>query len=203
MRVSSTSANPRRIPQQARAAARREKFLAVAAALIGELGYDAVTMTAIAEQAGASIGTLYDYFPDKPSIGLALITQYTDEVQAHWELLLRDSATMTRTALADVFVEGALKFARERPAYLPLMGAPVAFQRTRTARRPLRQTVVNALRRMNSALPEETAFVRAEVIVQLIKGLLTLYREGSPRDRDDLAGEYKKVIRLYVMEILG
>ena len=77
-RVPSTSATPpRRAPQQARAAIRRAKFLEVAANLIGEIGFDALTMTAIAEHAGASIGTLYDYFPDKQALGMAIMAQYT------------------------------------------------------------------------------------------------------------------------------
>ncbi len=159
-------------------------------------------MTAIAERAGASIGTLYDYFPDKPSIALALMTQYAEEKDAHWKTMLRDPETLTRTALADLFVEGTLEFMRERPAYLPLMGAPVAYARSAARRRPLRMTIVGALQTMNPNLPDDRALIDAEVIVQLIKGLLSVYREAVPRERDQVAGEFKKLMKLYLMEIL-
>jgi AcrR family transcriptional regulator len=199
---STSATRRRRNPQQARAAIRRAKLLEAAAQLIGQSGYEAVTMTAIAERAGASIGTLYDYFPDKPSIALALMTQYAEEKDAHWKTMLRDPETLTRTALADLFVEGTLEFMRERPAYLPLMGAPVAYARSAARRRPLRMTIVGALQTMNPNLPDDRALIDAEVIVQLIKGLLSVYREAVPRERDQVAGEFKKLMKLYLMEIL-
>jgi AcrR family transcriptional regulator len=174
----------------------------VAARLIGQLGYEGVTMTAIAEQAEASIGTLYDYFPDKQAIALALKAQFTEEADAHWKALLCNPKGLTRAALANLFVEGALTIVREQPAYLPLMGASVAYTRSHSLRRPLRKTIASALRTMNPKLPEAGAFLSAEVIVQLIKGLLTVYREASPKDRDKLAEEFKKVMRLYLMESL-
>jgi len=159
-------------------------------------------MTAIAERAGASIGTLYDYFPDKQALAMALKAQYTEESDAHWKALLRNPKSLTRTALADLFVEGALTLVRERPAYLPLMGAPAVYTRTQALRRPLRKTIVGALRTMNPKLPEDTAFIKAEVIVQLIKGLWSVYREAAPRERDKVVEEFKQLMRLYLMETL-
>jgi AcrR family transcriptional regulator len=203
MRVASTSASSRREPQQERAALRRAKFLKVAERLIAELGYDAVTMTAIAEQAGASIGTLYDYFPDKTAIAVALKTQYVEQGDAHWKALLSHAAEMTREELAELFVEGALQLAKDLPAYLSLMGAPVMYTRSQSLRRPLRKSVVGALQAMNPKLREDRAFIYAEVIVQLIKGMLTVYREAAPKEREQVAEEFKKLFRLYLVESLG
>lgn len=203
MRVASTSASSRREPQQERAALRRAKFLEVAGRLIGEQGYEGVTMTAIAEQAGASIGTLYDYFPDKPAIALALKTQYVEQGDAHWKGLLSHAAAMTREELAELFVEGALQLTKELPAYLALMGAQVPYTRSQSLRRPLRKSVVGALEAMHPKLGEERAFIYAEVIVQLIKGMLTVYREAAPKDREKVAEEFKRLFRLYLMETLS
>jgi AcrR family transcriptional regulator len=204
MRVASTSANPRRRkPQQERATLRRAKFLEVAERLIGQLGYDAVTMTAIAEQAGASIGTLYDYFPDKPAIGLALKSRYVEECDVQWKALLSDAADLTREELAELFVEGALRMATERPAYLALMGASVPYTRSPSLRRPLRKTIAEALQTTHSKLTEDRAFTYAEVIVQLIKGMLTVYREAAPKERDKVVEEFKKLFRLYLVETLS
>ena len=203
MRVASTSANARREPQQERAALRRAKLLEVAERLIGALGYEAVTMTAIAEQAGASIGTLYDYFPDKTAIAVALKTQYVEQGDAHWKALLSHAEGMTRGQLAELFVEGALELTKKLPAYLALMGTQVAYTRSQSLRRPLRKSVVGALQAMNPKLGEDRAFVYAEVIVQLIKGMLTVYREAAPKERESVTEEYKKLFRLYLMETLA
>ena len=160
-------------------------------------------MTAIAEHAGASIGTLYDYFPDKSALAIALKTQYVEKGDAHWKALLSHAEEMTREQLAELFVEGALELTKKLPAYLALMGSQVAYTRSQSLRRPLRKAIVGALQAMHPKLPEERAFIYAEVIVQLTKGMLTVYREAAPKERGKVAEEFKKLFRLYLMESLA
>jgi len=74
--VPSISSNPVRVaPQQERSERRLAAFLDAAAELFAEVGYEAATMTAIAERSGSSIGALYNYFPDKQAIALTLLRQ--------------------------------------------------------------------------------------------------------------------------------
>lgn len=198
----STIANTRRRPQQARAALRRAQFLEAAASLIGEAGYEAVTMTAIAEKAGASIGALYDYFPDKQSLAQALLAQYIEEADAHWTVLMSHRAALNKTTLADLFVEGALDFLGKRPAYLPLFGTAVVCPRSTAARHQLRKTIADALQRLNPRKTSERAFTSAHVIAELIKALFAAYKHSAPKDRDEVVGEFKKIMRLYIGEAL-
>ena len=51
-------------------------LLEAAEAVIAEIGYEAATMSAIAERAGAAIGSLYQFFPSKACITQALRTEY-------------------------------------------------------------------------------------------------------------------------------
>jgi AcrR family transcriptional regulator len=201
--VSSTSANPRRRPQQNRAEVRRASFLQAAEQLFGTLGYEAVTMTAIAEQAQASIGTLYDYFPDKPTLALALITQYIREAEVHWAKLLQRPPARGKASIADVFIEGILEFAHDRLAYLPLLGAPLAYARTKAAREPLRRTIATALQNLKPSLSADRAFLNAQVIVEIIKGMLGVYRQATLKDREAVVTEFKKVMRLYLTDTLA
>jgi len=53
----------------------RERILAVALELLGERGMAALTMSAIAEQAGISRATLYHYFPDVDAVLAAWVGQ--------------------------------------------------------------------------------------------------------------------------------
>lgn len=63
---------PRKIPRQGRSRATVDAILdACAEGLIGR-GYDALTTNAISERAGVSIGTLYEYFPNREAIAAAL-----------------------------------------------------------------------------------------------------------------------------------
>ena len=52
----------RRVPQQARSRERYNLILDSAARLFAEVGYEAATTNAIADVAGVSIGSLYQYF---------------------------------------------------------------------------------------------------------------------------------------------
>jgi len=190
----------RRKPQQARASARRGRFLEVAAQLIAQSGYDAVTMTAIAENAQASIGTLYDYFPDKPALALALLARYTEEADAHWKALLTPARLRSKAVLADVFIEGILDFVRQRPAYLALLDAPIAYTRTKSARRPLRRTIARAFKRLHPEMPAKQAVLVAEIIVTLIKSFLAVYRRAAARDRAQVEAEFRRLLRLYLVD---
>ncbi|GLS23658.1 TetR family transcriptional regulator [Labrys miyagiensis] len=70
---------PRRAPVQQRSRERMDKILAVASALIGSKGSDQLKMGEVAEQAGISIGSLYQYFPDKSAIIRSLAERYSLE----------------------------------------------------------------------------------------------------------------------------
>lgn len=75
-------ASPRRAPSQQRSRERVERMLAAASALIAEQGSDAMRMGEVAERAGVSIGSLYQFFPDKRAIIWALAERHTVQSQA-------------------------------------------------------------------------------------------------------------------------
>ena len=72
----------RRAPSQKRSQERVERMLQAATALIEEGGSDAMRMGEVAERAGVSIGSLYQYFPDKSAIVLTLAERYNAEGRA-------------------------------------------------------------------------------------------------------------------------
>jgi AcrR family transcriptional regulator len=72
----------RREPSQKRSRERVERMLGAASELIAEHGSDALRMGEIAERAGVSIGSLYQFFPDKSAIIRALAERITTQSQA-------------------------------------------------------------------------------------------------------------------------
>src|SRR5258708_39698906 len=102
----STMSNSARVePQQQRATRRLTNFLDVAEVLFAEIGYEATTMTAIAERSGSGIGTLYHYFPDKQSMAFALLNQYTQKVEAYWKPLIGQAEKLSETVFSATFVD--------------------------------------------------------------------------------------------------
>lgn len=69
----------RRAPTQKRSRERVQNILKVACELIALQGSDGMKMGELAEKAGVSIGSLYQYFPDKAAIIHALADRYNDE----------------------------------------------------------------------------------------------------------------------------
>jgi len=66
------SEKPRRIPRQARAASTVDAILTAALQLLETVGVEQLTTNHVADRAGVSIGTVYQYFGDKQEILSAL-----------------------------------------------------------------------------------------------------------------------------------
>jgi AcrR family transcriptional regulator len=64
---------PRKTATQTRATKTVEAIIEAAARILETLGFEGYTTNAIAKRAGVSIGSLYQYFPNKDAITLALI----------------------------------------------------------------------------------------------------------------------------------
>lgn len=204
MRVPSISSNAvRREPQQERSTRRLASFLAAAADLFVEVGFEAATMTAIAERSGASIGTLYHYFPDKQAVASALVHQYAEEIEAHWKPLIANAPALTHQDFADRFIECISEFVQSHPAYLSLLSAPTRFRRDPAARRALRVAIADAFRARNPSLSAEKALLAANVALQIVKGMTNLYTEISPKEKPQVSAEFKKALALYLGSVLS
>lgn len=77
--MSETQLSPRKLPMQARAQATRKAIVEAAAQVISAGGLDAFNTNAVAERAGVSIGSLYQYFPNKDAIMAALICRTQEQ----------------------------------------------------------------------------------------------------------------------------
>jgi AcrR family transcriptional regulator len=66
----------RKQPQQARSRAMVDSILDAAARVLREHGYDDATTNRVAEVAGVSVGSVYQYFPNKEAMVYALIERH-------------------------------------------------------------------------------------------------------------------------------
>ena len=71
--------SPRKKPVQRRAQDTVDAILEAAARVLAERGYAAATTNRIAERAGVSIGSLYEYFPGKDAILAQLLERHVEE----------------------------------------------------------------------------------------------------------------------------
>ena len=82
----------RRQPSQQRSRERHDRILAAAKSLIAGKGSDRVKMSEVAALAQMSIGSLYQYFPDKGAIVRTLAERYSAESRACIEQALAAGA---------------------------------------------------------------------------------------------------------------
>ena len=204
MRVSSISSSSVRVaPKQERSARRLAGFLQAAAELFSEIGFEATTMQAIADRSNSSIGALYNYFPDKQSVAATLISQYAEELQWRLKSLMEHSEKLSTFQFAGLFIDCIIEFAQERPAYLSLHTAPICFRRDPAARKALRTIVANAFRTKNPSLSSERSLLAANVAVQIVKGMITLFLESDAKTKPLVVAEFRQVLTSYLEEILA
>ena len=81
-RIPRARLQPRKLPKQARSETTVEAILQAAAQVFERHGYAAGTTNRIAARAGVSIGSLYQYFPNKDAILVALVHRHLAESAA-------------------------------------------------------------------------------------------------------------------------
>jgi AcrR family transcriptional regulator len=84
-RIHAVRLDQRKAPKQARSEATVEAIVEAAAQVFELHGYAAGTTNRIAERAGVSIGSLYQYFPNKDAILVALVHRHLIESSAALE----------------------------------------------------------------------------------------------------------------------
>lgn len=83
--------HPRKAPKQRRSRATVEAILEATARVLVEEGYEKASTNRIAKVAGVSIGSLYQYFPGKEALVLALVQRHCEGML---ELLAKSAATL-------------------------------------------------------------------------------------------------------------
>ena len=104
----------RKQPQQPRARATIEAILQAAAHILGERGWEGLTTNRVAELAGVSIGSLYQYFPHKLALVEAVRRRHFDDVLA----VLRAAADerLPRLRRMELLVDGMIGVHSRNPA---------------------------------------------------------------------------------------
>lgn len=110
------SLQPRKLGKQRRAVETRARILEAAAHVFAEHGYAAGTTNRVAERAAVSIGSLYQYFPNKDAMLVELVHRHLAEgTQRIGVLLAEGSLTDDLEEVVTRFVQATLDNHIERP----------------------------------------------------------------------------------------
>jgi AcrR family transcriptional regulator len=185
----------RRVPRQARSRERLARMLDAAEALLVAEGPAALTTTRVAAAAGVSVGSLYQYLPDKEAIVEALAGRYLAEFEGLMaELAAQAPFDDPVGTLIDAF---AARY-RERPGYRALWFGRELTPALRAADLENKSALANALLRAVGL--GDDARLQAHAGVLIADALLQeAFRTGAPQ----LIEEAKRVLRLYLDDVLA
>lgn len=170
-----------RAPQRQRGRDRVARLKAAAAELFLEKGYDAATMTEIAAKAGASIGSLYLFFPSKAALAQAMVSELAEALSARLDVLLEEMHGQPAGDVADALFDELSDFLGQHPVYAVLVELPGddAWKQALRARR--RGQVAALFVNARPALPPGQAERLAVIVPQLMRIPLTLNSRGPHR----------------------
>jgi AcrR family transcriptional regulator len=132
-----TALEPRKTPIQARSTVTVEAISEAAIQVLLTHGADQLTTTRVAERAGVSVGTLYQYYPNKRSLLFAVFEDHLDKVSRAVEVVCegayhRPMSEMIRQVV-EVYVDAKMQRADISIALYkvaPDVGGPALVKRT-------------------------------------------------------------------------
>lgn len=194
----SRSKRPRRKAKQQRSQETVQDLLEAAARVLKRRGYSAATTNRIAETAGVSVGTLYEYFPNKEAIFEMLIKQEIDELSQ----ILRSADVDLEAPLCETLrglIGLGMTAMRRGPDFIrSLEEVPGAVFRRHLG--PARELVVGVVRRILEARQDELRVadldLAAFMVVTTAEGIGT--NADAERFDDELADEVATLLTFYL-----
>jgi AcrR family transcriptional regulator len=194
-----------RKPVQARAVRRREAILDATARVLERRGWDGLTTNAVAREAKASIGTVYEYFASKEALLGGLLARHEIRLRAAIEQGLAQGGG-DPLAAGDAVVEAFASVWRGEPGYRAAWSATQTGGLVRRAGDAWASAFVArvglVLRGLFPNVAPRTARVVARTAVHLVSGLLLAAMAGPAREERSMIVETKRALRAYLIASL-
>lgn len=198
---------PRRVPTQARSRERVERILDAAARILTEDGYGAFKTNLIAKRAGVSIGSLYQFFPNRFAVLNALADRYRERIA---ETLVANLGIDAPERPWPEIVDGVIDLLAEQwrtdwsfhSVWLAIRSTPELNEQEDAFRKQLiDRTIVVLLARIAPELSGERRATVGAVILEVSNLLLDQsMRKGNDQDTRVLE-ELKSLLKGYLKQV--
>lgn len=198
----STSA-ARRVPTQLRSRQRVERILDAAARTFAEAGYEAATTEAIAELAGTSIGSVYQFYPNKQALFDAIARRYLDRSRRLFDGLMSPAAlALPWPELLDLSIDGFASLDRDdydlRAVWVNWhLSSGFHLEGQALNREFAKRAEAVLSKQMHGVGPKERALV-ATVLVEVMSAMLFLAARSRSEHGAAIVAETKVLLRRYV-----
>lgn len=203
----SESSTLRRTPRQARGQQRIALILDAAAQVFAELGYETATTNAIAARANTSIGSLYQFFPNKEAILHALAARYLEQLRELYDRVLTvDVAALPLERLLDCIIDPLVEFKAGQPGFAVISSGAHSSRELAATAEELNQAVIQRVDAIFAArapaLPAAQRQLCATFSVAVAGALLPLAEAADGSTRALLLAETKALLAAYLAQRL-
>jgi AcrR family transcriptional regulator len=200
---SQKSSEVRRLPQRQRGRERVAALLEAAVDCFVEKGYEATTMTEVAARAGASIGSLYQYFPTKEVLAQALQEQSAQALYTDLGKFAEQSAQWSTQELAERLCAFLVNFRKRHPEVMLLEAAPMPASDAMAIRRRVRAEVQGLLARRAPQRSSDEMHAAAVVVQQIMKAAIAINAEPGMPGRQAALAQLQHAMQLYLHDVFG
>ncbi|WP_394834169.1 TetR/AcrR family transcriptional regulator [Pendulispora rubella] len=198
----------RRIPLQQRSRERLERILERAASLFVERGYESTTMENIAERAQTSIGSVYQFFPNKRAIFDAMAQRYIELSREQFEQLFASFAAIERwDEMLDRAIDAFAAFDRSsvviRAVWLNLALSPEFLLAGEALNREFARRAVDLFADRAKDLSADKLLVIATMVVEHISAMMIVNVRRNDALGEAVLEETKVLLRRYLQPYLG
>ncbi len=161
----------RKSPRQARALVTVDAIFEATARIIEEAGTAGLTTNRIAERAGVSVGSLYDYFPNKEAILIAMARRQLDHDRRSIGPVVADALASGSSEPERRVVRALMKLHADRsPVRRAIMGCHIAHGLGHEHAEPVKD-VAAILRESGGAALEQpaTLFVLTRAVIGVVR----------------------------------
>ncbi len=191
-------------PQRRHGKLRVAALLEAGAAVIAEKGFQAATMAEIATRAGAPIGSLYRFFPNKEILADALIQLFAERIKDLFEAINRRIKSMSLEELTDALLNIMLDLRGERETMRALLETHADWSAKRGEfRNGMRRHIAKTLTLRDPKLNPKAAMAMAIVILQNMKAVGALDQELRGDALSTALAELREMTRLYLSDKLN
>lgn len=196
---------PRKQPTQRRAQDTYDALLEATARVLVARGWSGTTTNHIAQRAGVSVGSLYEYFPGKEALVTALVERHLAEAEARIGELLSSlpSGELSLEALTRAIVTAMIDLHAASPRLHRVLSEEVPHGPE--VRRRVRAMEENSARALAAVLPSlcpvKDPDVTARVVVELLEALTHRWlttADAKPLPRERMQAELTRLIIAYV-----
>ena len=195
---------PRRVPKQERSRETVEAILGATALVLKREGYDRATTRRVAEVAGVSVGSLYQFFPNKESLVVALYERHLGDLISAFGSRFEASAEAPLPEAVRSLVSAALELHTVDPELHRVLGEQIPRSGRPDTDGALEAKILEMVRsflkgRQEPLRPENldlAAFVVDEAVEALTHAAV-LDRPAQLRD-DELAEEISTLVLSYL-----